>query len=191
MDELAIKAGKDPLEFRLVHLTDKRAKTVVEKLGTLTRAEQLSKGEGIGYAFSRYKNVATYLAVAVKVSHEERSGQIHLKKMWGVADSGEVINPDGLKNQVEGGMLQAASWTLMEQVEFNKERITSTGWRSYPILRFDNIPQVEVVVIDRPDEEPLGVGEAPQGVTGAAVANAVYRATGKRIRDLPIGLVQS
>jgi len=191
MDELSIAAGKDPLKFRLAHLTDKRAKAVVEKTGEMTKKEELSENEGVGYAFSRYKNVASYFACAVKVYYEQTSGQIHLKKMWGVIDAGEVINPDGLKNQTEGGMIQAASWTLMEKVTFNKDHITSTDWGTYPILRFDNIPEIEVVVIDRPNESPLGAGEAAQGPTAAAVANAVFRATGKRIRDLPIGMIQS
>ena len=128
--------------------------------------------------------------MAVKASHNTETGRINLDKMWGVVDSGEVINPDGLKNQIEGGMIQAASWTLLEQVTFDKKRITNTDWGTYPILRFDNIPQMEVVVIDRPNERPLGAGEAAQGPTGAAVANAVFRATGKRIRELPIGVVE-
>ncbi|MFC2123219.1 molybdopterin cofactor-binding domain-containing protein [Bacteroidota bacterium] len=189
IDELAVKAGKDPLKFRLAHLTDERAHAVIKKIGDLTKSEAVSKSEGIGYAFSKYKNVASYFAVAVKVSHDESTGRINLEKMWGVIDSGEVINPDGLKNQTEGGMIQAASWTLHEQVTFNKHRITNMDWGTYPILRFDNIPQMEVVVIDRPNEPPLGAGEAAQGPTGAAVANAVFRATGKRIRELPIGVV--
>lgn len=191
MDELSIAAGANPLKFRLAHLTDERAKAVVKKIGEMTEKEELSEDEGIGYAFSRYKNTASYFAAAVKVKHEESSGRIFLRKMWGVIDSGEVINPDGLKNQTEGGMIQSSSWTLMEKVTFNKERITSTDWGTYPILRFDNIPEIEVEVIDRPNEPPLGAGEAAQGPTAAAVANAVFQATGKRVRDLPIGMVQS
>lgn len=187
MDELAVSSGKDPLKFRLAHLTDKRAKAVVEKIGELTKEEKLASGEGIGYAFSRYKNVASYFACAVKVYYEENSGRILLKKMWGAIDSGEVINPDGLRNQTEGGMIQAASWTTMEQVTFDKDHITSVDWGTYPILRFDNIPEKEVVVIDHPEEPPMGAGEAAQGPTAAAIANAVYGAAGRRIRKLPIG----
>jgi nicotinate dehydrogenase subunit B len=190
IDELAVESGQDPIKFRLVHLTDERAKAVIEKIGEITKSEKVSEEEGIGYAFSRYKNVASYVAVAVKVSHDRETGRINLKKMWGAVDSGEVINPDGLKNQIEGGMIQAASWTLLEQVTFDKKRITNTDWGTYPILRFDNVPKMEVVVIDRPNEPPLGAGEAAQGPTGAAVANAVSRVTGKRIRELPIGVVK-
>lgn len=106
--------------------------------------------------------------------------------MWGAIDSGEVINPDGLKNQTEGGMIQSASWTMMEEVKFNEEHVSSVDWSSYPIFRFEDVPEVEVEVIDRPNEEPLGAGEAAQGPAAAAIVNAVFRATGKRVRDLPV-----
>ena len=191
MDELAASSGQDPINFRQAHLTDKRAKAVVKKIGDLTKKEQLAEGEGIGYAFSRYKNVASYFACAVKVRVEEASGEVHLQKMWGAIDSGEVINPDGLKNQTEGGMIQAASWTLMEQVKFDNKQITSADWGTYPILRFDNIPEMQVEIIDHPNEPVMGAGEAAQGPTAAAIANAVYHATGKRIRKLPIGSLKS
>jgi CO/xanthine dehydrogenase Mo-binding subunit len=111
---------------------------------------------------------------------------IQAQKMWAVVDAGEVINPDGIKNQTEGGMVQACSWALREQVTFDAQHVTSTDWISYPILNFKQSPEVAVVLIPRPDEAPLGAGEAVQGPAGAAVANAVYRACGKRVRDLPI-----
>jgi CO/xanthine dehydrogenase Mo-binding subunit len=106
--------------------------------------------------------------------------------MWAAVDAGEVINTDGLTNQAEGGMIQSASWTLREHVKFDDRHIISTDWSSYPIFRFNDVPEVEVVVIDRPGEAPEGAGEAVQGPASAAIANAVYRACGKRIRDLPI-----
>ncbi|MGD1892609.1 MAG: molybdopterin cofactor-binding domain-containing protein [Cyclobacteriaceae bacterium] len=186
MDELAERAGKEPLEFRLMHSDDPRAIAVMTKLDEMTRDVELGEQEGIGYAFSRYKNTASYCAVAALVKVVSQTKRIKLIKMWGVIDAGEVINPDGLKNQTEGGMIQAASWTLREEVLFNKQHIISLNWDSYPIRRVLDTPEVEVVIIDRPNEPALGGGEAAQSPSGAAIANAVYRASGKRIRHLPI-----
>jgi CO/xanthine dehydrogenase Mo-binding subunit len=106
--------------------------------------------------------------------------------MWAVIDSGEVINLDGLINQTEGGMIQSASWTLMEQVKFDAQHVTSRDWVSYPIMRFNQAPEVEVVVLNQPNEKAMGAGEAAQGPSAAAIANAVYKASGKRIRNLPL-----
>jgi CO/xanthine dehydrogenase Mo-binding subunit len=188
MDELAEKAGKDPLAFRLAHLEDERAIAVVKKIQEMTKNEKRAKNEGIGFAFSRYKNTATYCAVAAKVSIEKSSGEVKLQKMWASIDAGEVINLDGIINQTEGGMIQAASWTLKEEVRFDSRYVSSLDWVSYPIFRFSDVPQVEVAVISRPQEKPLGAGEAAQGPSAAAIANAVYQASGKRIRRLPIQL---
>jgi len=186
IDELAEKAGKDPYEFRLMHLEDERAKDVIRKLRELTKGQQTIEGTGIGIAFSRYKNSASYCAVAAKVAVDTKEGTVQVQKMWAAIDSGEAINSDGLKNQTEGGMIQSASWTLREQVKFDDHHITSTDWASYPIFRFNDVPDVEVAVLNRPQEEPEGAGEAVQGPASAAIANAVYYACGKRIRDLPI-----
>jgi CO/xanthine dehydrogenase Mo-binding subunit len=186
MDELAERAGKERLEFRLMHSEDPRATAVMNKLAEMTRNVEVEEHAGIGYAFSRYKNTASYCAIAAKVEVAPQTNQIKLIKMWGVIDAGEVINPDGLKNQTEGGMIQAASWTLKENVLFNNQHVISLNWDSYPILRFLDTPEVEVAIIDRPNEPALGGGEAAQSPSGAAIANAVYRACGKRIRELPI-----
>ena len=183
MDELAEKAGKDPFEFRLMHLDDERAKAVVIKLREMTKDQQTSPGTGLGIAFSRYKNSAAYCAVAALV---ETSPDLRLIKMWSAIDAGEVINIDGIKNQTEGGMIQSASWTIKEQVKFDGKRITSSDWGAYPILRFNETPEVEVEVLNRPDEEALGAGEAAQGPASAAIVNAIYKANGKRVRDLPV-----
>jgi len=189
MEELAYLAKQHPLDFRLAHLSDHRAKEVIQKLKAKTNGFRTSAYQGIGYAFSRYKNSASYLAMATLVEVSPENGKIEVMKMWAVIDSGECINPDGLKNQTEGGMIQATSWALMEQVGFNEQHITSKDWYSYPILRFPNIPEVEVEVIDRPNEEPLGAGETAQGPATAALANAVFAATGQRIRDWPLNRV--
>jgi nicotinate dehydrogenase subunit B len=183
MDELAEKAGKDPFDFRIAHLEDKRAVAVVNKLREMTRDEKPSKGTGLGIAFSRYKNSAAYCAVAALV---EISPEIRVIKMWSAIDAGEVINIDGIKNQTEGGMIQSASWTIKEQVKFNDKFISSTDWGTYPILRFNEAPDVEVEVLNQPEEEALGAGEAAQGPACAAIVNALYRAGGGRIRDLPV-----
>jgi CO/xanthine dehydrogenase Mo-binding subunit len=186
MDELAEKAGKDPYEFRIMHLQDERAKAVIRKLQELTATQKTDADSGIGMAFSRYKNSAAYCAVAALVSADKKEGTIRVHKMWAAIDAGEVINTDGLINQTEGGMIQSASWTLKEQVKFDNRHITSSDWEAYPIFRFNEIPDVEVVVLNQPEQEPMGAGEAAQGPAAAAIANAVYRACGKRIRELPI-----
>jgi CO/xanthine dehydrogenase Mo-binding subunit len=185
MDELAEKAGKDPYEFRLTHLEDERAKAVIRKLQSLMQGQEVAQ-TGIGIAFSRYKNSASYCAIAARVAVNPGNGSIQVQKMWAVIDAGEIINTDGIKNQTEGGMIQSASWTLMEQVYFDQKHIISHNWDAYPIFRFDQVPEVEVAVLDRPSEKPLGAGEAAQGPAAAAIANAVYRACGKRIRYLPM-----
>jgi CO/xanthine dehydrogenase Mo-binding subunit len=186
MDELAERAGKDPVDFRLEHLNDERAIAVVQKVQGLTKAIQLDAGEGIGYAFMRYKNSDAYIAVAAWLSVDEVNGTIDLKKMWAAIDAGVVINPDGLKNQTEGGMLQGVSWTFKEQVKFDKSHITSTDWSRYPVLRMADSPDLEVAIIDRPDLPAMGGGEAGVPPTAAAIANAIYRACGRRIYGLPI-----
>ncbi|UOQ64527.1 xanthine dehydrogenase family protein molybdopterin-binding subunit [Hymenobacter volaticus] len=188
MEELAVKAGQDSYEFRLRHLKDERAKAVIRKVRDMVQQEKLAPREGLGVAFARYKNQAAYCAVVAKVvvAPEADGSTIRVAKIWSAIDAGEVINPDGLKNQTEGGLIQAASWTLNEEVHFNAHQVTTRQWEQYPIFRFDEVPQVEVAVLDRPTEPPLGAGEAAQGPTGAAIANAVFHACGKRIRQLPI-----
>ncbi|THD69249.1 xanthine dehydrogenase family protein molybdopterin-binding subunit [Robertkochia marina] len=187
MDELAEKAGQDPFTFRLRHLEDKRAISCLGRLKLNVSEVSPEKGQGLGIGFARYKNSAAYCAVAALV--EVTDGNPVVKKMWAVIDAGECINPDGLKNQTEGGMIQSASWTLKEAVKWNDTHISSIDWQSYPILRFQEIPKVEVEVVDRPETPPLGAGEAAQGPAAAAVVNAIYNATGVRVRDLPVGRV--
>ncbi|MCK0191730.1 molybdopterin cofactor-binding domain-containing protein [Arenibacter sp. F20364] len=186
MDVMADKAGQDPLEFRLNHLEDERAIAVIQKVQALTSAQNKEDGEGIGYAFMRYKNTDAYIAVAAKVTVDKNNGNVGLIKMWAAVDVGEVINMDGLTNQIEGGMIQAASWTLKEEVTFNTTEITSTDWIKYPILKFSEVPEVEVTIINRPSENAKGAGEVPVPPTAAAIANAIYNASGFRINDLPI-----
>jgi nicotinate dehydrogenase subunit B len=188
MDELALAAQADPVEFRLRHLEDERARAVVQ-----TAAERFDwarraagNGRGYGFAFARYKNLAAYCAVAVEVKIDRETGRVRMTHAVAAVDSGEVVNPDGIRNQIEGGILQSMSWTLYEAVRFDRTRITSIDWSTYPILRFGAVPEsVEVHVLPRPGQPFLGTGEASQGPAAAALANAIANATGKRLRDIP------
>jgi CO/xanthine dehydrogenase Mo-binding subunit len=189
MDELAAAAGADPVEFRLRHLDDKRARDVVttaaERFGWSSYSR--GPGRGRGFAFARYKNLAAYCALAAEVEVAPETGRARLVRAVAAVDSGQAVNPNGIANQTEGAILQSASWTLYESVTFDDTRITSVDWSTYPILRFDAVPDsIEVHVIDRPGQPFLGSGEAGQGPAAAAVANAVADATGHRFRDLPL-----
>lgn len=187
MDELADKAKIDAFGFRLMHLDDTRAKEVLSKLQAKTRALPKEKNTGVGIAFSRYKNTAAYSAVAAQVMVHPSTFKITLKKMWAVVDIGEVISLDSVINQVEGGMIQAVSWTLFEEVKYDGQTIQSRNWGSYPIIRFNDVPEVEVEVISRPNEKLQGVGEIAMGVAAGAIVNAIARACGRRVRQLPVG----
>jgi CO/xanthine dehydrogenase Mo-binding subunit len=140
---------------------------------------------GRGLAFARYKNNATYTAVIVELEVRRCSGQIRLNRVVIAADSGQIVNPDSLSSQLEGSFLQATSWTLKEQVGFDSEGIYTADWYSYPILRFQDVPRIETVLLNQPDMPYLGSGEACQGPAAAAIANAVYDAVGIRLRDIP------
>ena len=189
VDELARDAHADPIAFRLAHLSDKRAVAVIDAVkGLFAWAAWQPQGPntGKGMAFARYKNLAAYCAVALDLAAEPATGAIRLGRIIAVVDAGEVVNPDGVRNQIEGGILQAASWTLFEQVTFDRSRITSREWNSYPILRFADAPQnIEIDLFEGRGEPFLGVGEAAQGVASAAIANAFADATKVRLRDLP------
>lgn len=188
IDELAIKAGKDAVDFRLLHLKDERAKEVITVLAKKISwaARKTSPGSGMGFAFAQYKNEAAYFAVAAELTVDPVSKKIRVVKLTGCIDAGQTINSDGIKNQTSGGMIQSASWTLLEQVKYDADGVQSRDWDTYPILRFADIPDTEVIIIDRPQQEPLGAGEAAQGPTAAAIANAIYSATGSRLRELPL-----
>lgn len=186
MDEMAEKLSVDPLDFRLQHLNDPRAVAVLEKLAAVCgwRHQEAPDGlHGLGLGFGRYKNAAGYCAVAARIRVDEK---ITVEKIWAVVDVGLVVNPDGLINQIEGGIVQSLSWTLKEQVTWDAAGITSRTWDQYPIIAFSEIPEVEVHVIDRPDSPSLGSGEVAAGPVPAAVGNALYRAIGVRARHLPL-----
>jgi CO/xanthine dehydrogenase Mo-binding subunit len=188
MDELAAAAKADPVEFRLRYLQDQRAKDVIElardRFGWSAYRKQ--NGRGRGFGFARYKNLAGYAAIAMEVQVERDTGELRVLRVVAAVDSGEAVNPDGIRNQIEGGILQSISWTTFEAAMWNDTRIASRDWSGYPILRFSHVPQsLEVHVIDRPGEPFLGTGEASQGPTAGALANALAHATGVRVRELP------
>ncbi len=189
MDDLARASGQDTISFRLRHLDDARAREVVEiaasRFGWNSYVER-SAGYGRGFAFSRYKNLEAWCAIAAEIQIDQYSGRVRVKRMVAAVDTGQPINPDGIRNQVEGGMLQALSWTLFEEVKFDRTRVTSIDWSSYPILRFADVPEsLEVHVIDRPGDAFFGVAEAGHGPADAALANAIRDAIGVRLYELP------
>ncbi len=184
LDELAAERGEDPVDFRLRHLSDPRAKDVIRAVASRVKWKPEKRaGTGHGLGFARYKNTGAYCAVIAEVEGAE---DIRVKRLTISVDVGEAINPDGVANQIEGGAIQATSWVLKERVRFDRERITSNTWSAYPILRFSEVPEVDVEVIPRPDMEPVGAGEAAHGPVTAAIANAVFDALDVRVRSLPI-----
>lgn len=189
MDELAYAADIDPVEFRLRHLDNERAKAVLraaaERANWKARTAPNKTGYGQGIAIAQYKNRQCYAAIIVDVNVDRDSGKIKLERVVIAADAGQVVNPDGLSNQLEGGFVQAASWTLFEQVTYDSTGITSVDWESYPILHMADTPKIETVILNRPDQPFLGSGEATQPVAPAAIANAVYDAIGLRLREIP------
>jgi CO/xanthine dehydrogenase Mo-binding subunit len=189
MDELAELAQADPVEFRLRHLKDERAREVVNLAArlcgwpTLRASLVAGEGRGVGFGFGRYKNKSAYCAVAIEVEVGEA---VRVTRVWTAVDAGEIVHRDGLLNQIEGGIVQALSWCLKESVRWDAQGITTTGWEDYPILGFDEIPQVEIELIDRPGLPGLGSGELAAGPVAGALANAVAHALGLRPRHLPI-----
>lgn len=195
IDELARAAQADPVAFRLKHLDDPRAhdvvRAVVDQFGWRARTARTGgsspHSHGTGFAFAQYKNLMAYLAIAMDVTVMRDTGELSIERVVAAVDCGQIVNPDGVRNQIEGGILQTTSWTLHEETQFDRQRITSFDWSTYPIMRFSSVPKrVDVLLIDRPGLPFLGVGEAAQGPAAAALANAIDDATGVRIRDLPL-----
>ena len=191
MDELAGALGEDPLAFRLRHLDDQRGRAVLERAagaagwgaGAAGWGAGLPDDHGRGIGLARYKDHGAYCAVVAEVAAGDR---VRVRRLTIAVDVGRAVNPDGVRNQIEGGATQATSWTLKERVRFDRRRVTSVDWESYPILRFGEAPEIEVHLLDRPDVPPVGAGEVAQGPTAAAIGNAVASALGVRVRDLPI-----
>jgi CO/xanthine dehydrogenase Mo-binding subunit len=188
MDELAAASGVDPVEYRLRFMKDPRARDAIvkaaEKFGWSQWRKSPGRGRGIGFA--KYKNIAGYCAIAMEVHVNPENGRIRVIRAVASADVGHIVSPDGVSNQIEGGLVQGLSWTIKEEVQMDDTQILSQDWNSYPILTFSEVPPIEVVLIDRPGQPFLGAGEASQGPSGAALANAVFDATGVRFRRLPL-----
>ena len=177
MDECAAAVGADPVEFRLKHLTDARGRAVIEKAAEAFRAFRKTENRGRGIAFAKYKNLGAYCAVVAEV---EATHELRVTRLVAAVDVGLPVNPDGVANQIEGGCIQAASWTLKEAY-----RPGVVGWEDYPILKFSEVPRVEVLLL-KSSEKSVGAGECTMGPVAAAVANALYDALGVRVRDLPL-----
>jgi nicotinate dehydrogenase subunit B len=195
VDELAAAAGADPLEFRLKHLdpSDTRAIELIERLAKLAKWEKrpspqkvngdVVRGRGVSYI--RYDLARTYVGAVAEVEVDRTTGAIHVERFFLAHDCGQVINPDGVRNQIEGNVIQAVSRTLYEQLLFDRSAVTSLHWGTYPILTFPDVPEIEIELIDRPREKPWGAGEPAAAVVPSAIANAVFDATGVRLRSVP------
>ena len=196
VDELAAAAGMDPLDFRLKYLdpADKRGIELLQRLAQLTNWQKrpspqnltsgnVAKGRGMSYV--KYELVRTYVGVVAEVEVDRSTGEIRVPKFYLVHDCGQIINPDGLKNQLEGCVVQTVSRTLIEELKFNRSQVTSLDWDSYPILKFPQVPEIVIDLIDRPTEKPWGAGEPAASVIPSAISNAVFDATGARLRSIP------
>jgi nicotinate dehydrogenase subunit B len=195
VDELAARAKVDPLAFRMRGLSDPRALEVMRRMAQLVGWQArpspapASPGNGAagrGMAYTHYKNSETYVAVAIEVEVERSTGEITVRRICCAHDCGLMINPDAVHAQVEGNILQTLSRTLYEETTFDRSRVTSVDWASYRLLRFPEVPRLEIALIDRPDQPPLGAGEAASSPVPAALANAVFDATGVRLRSVPL-----
>jgi CO/xanthine dehydrogenase Mo-binding subunit len=193
MDELAVLAGADPLEFRLRHLPDPRARAVLEAAaeragwaGRARLAAPVGWAAGMGLAFAQYKTTDAYVAAVAEVAVEPATGALRVRRIVVGHDCGLVVNPDGVRNQVEGNVIQSLSRALKEAVTFDQARVTSLDWERYPLLTFSEVPEIEVVLINRPHEPVLGAGEPATITTAPAVANAIFAACGARLRELPL-----
>jgi len=189
MDEMAAAAGADPVEFRLRHMKDPRARAVIEAAAQRGGWRAGEKGDGTrgrGFAYARYKNnLACYVALVADVTVDRKSGRLRVERALAAVDAGQIVNPDGVVNQIEGGIIQSSSWTLKEALRFDDTRVTTRSWADYPIVRFAEVPAIEVVLLNQPNAPFLGVGEGSQGPTAAAIGNAIANATGRRLRALP------
>jgi nicotinate dehydrogenase subunit B len=194
VDELTVAAGGDPFEFRLRYLSnDARGTELLKRLMTLAHWQgrssdksasgEISSGRGVTYV--KYELARTYVGAVADVEVNRKSGEIRVTHFAIVQDCGQVINPDGVRNQIEGNVIQTVSRTLKEEVTFDRSRVTSLDWASYPILTFPEVPDVDIDLIDRPTEKPWGVGEPAAAVVPSAIANAVFDATGVRMRSVP------
>lgn len=193
MDELAFAAHQDPAQFRLRYLKDPRCRDVLEaaleKAGWDSRPSSRPKQEGVvegrGSAFARYENDQAIVACVAFVTVDTATGVVRIPRVVVAHDCGLIINPDGVKNQIEGNVIQSLSRALKEEVKFDEYRVTSINWETYPILKFSEVPEIDIVLLNQPDQPALGAGEPSQVTTAAAVANAIFDATDAHLRQIP------
>jgi CO/xanthine dehydrogenase Mo-binding subunit len=189
MDALAASLNEDPVAFRLRHLDDPRAAAVIKRTAEAFGwpAPSLPDNHAIGFAFSRYKNIMGYLAIALELKYDPDTDAVQVIRAVAAVDCGQIVNPDGVRNQIEGGILQSTSWTLYEAVDFDESSVHSVDWATYPIMRFSQVPQkIDVIVIDRPGEPFLGAAEIAQAPTAAAITSAMSKIARRPLRDLPL-----
>lgn len=192
LDEIAAATDTDPLDIRLRHLTDDRGKELLERLAKLSKWRERPRSDrganivtGRGLAYVKYELVRTYVGAVAEVEINRKTGQLAVKRFYVAHDCGQIINPDGLRNQIEGCIVQTVSRTMKEQVTFDRSMVTSLDWASYPILTFPEVPEIVIDLIDRPEEVPWGGGEPACAVVPSAIAGAVFEATGVRLRSVP------
>lgn len=194
-DEMAVAAGADPLQWRIAYLKDPRSHAVLEDVGRMANwhgkssaGKNKAKGHlvrGRGLAYVRYENNRTYVAMIAEVEVNKRDGHIRVTEVWCSHDCGQIVNPDGVRNQIEGGIVQTISRTLLEELQFDRSKITSLDWASYPILRFSQVPKININLINRPEAPAWGAGEMAPTVVSAAISSAVFDAVGARPRSVP------
>ncbi len=192
MDELAHAAGADPVEFRLRHLSDPRGVSVLKAAAARakwhsrrSRQKAAAAGAGRGISYVKYENVRTYVAAVAEVEADRRSGAIRVTRVVVAHDCGLIVNPDGVRAQIEGSVIQTVSRTLKEEVQWDRARVTSVDWATYPILTFPEVPEVDIELINRPTEPAWGAGEPSAAVIPSAISNAVFDAIGVRLRTVP------
>jgi nicotinate dehydrogenase subunit B len=186
MDELSAMIGADPYEFRLSHLTDERCRAVligVAEMSGWPGGHSAGEGRALGMGVARYKNRGAWLAAVAQVAVDE---EVRVERLWLCVDAGLIVNPEGARNQIEGGAIQALSWAVKEGLKIEDDRIPPLNWLSYPIVKFSEVPPIETRFVVEPAHQPLGAGEAAQGPVTAAIGNAASKALGVRMRDLPL-----
>jgi CO/xanthine dehydrogenase Mo-binding subunit len=192
-DELATAAQRDPVEFRLQALSDPRGVEVIRRAAAALRWQPRAspgpgngqRASGRGFAYVHYKHNETYVAIALEAEVDRSTGAIRVRRVACGHDCGLIINPDALRAQIEGCILQTLSRALFEEVTFDRARVTSVDWASYPILTFPDVPEIAIDLVSRPKDPPLGAGEAAAAAVAAALGNAVFDATGVRLRTVP------
>ncbi len=194
MDELAAEAKVDPIAFRKKYLDDKRGLELIDRLVALSKwesrpaAQHVSSGnvlKGRGVSYVKYELVRTYVGAVADVEIDRTTGKVRVPRFYLVQDCGQIINPDGVKSQLDGNIIQTVSRTLIEEVKWNRSMVTTLDWASYPIITFPDVPELHYDLIDRPNERPWGAGEPAAAVLPSAIANAIFDATGVRMRSVP------